>query len=68
MGTISDTNDRFNARIRLGDKEFQPMISHEELLAAIDRVAQRINHDYRHREFPLFMGVLNGSFMFMAFS
>ncbi len=66
MGTISDTNDRFNARIRLGDKEFQPMISHEELLAAIDRVAQRINHDYRHREFPLFMGVLNGSFMFMA--
>lgn len=66
MGTISETNAPRDARVRLGDKEFRPMISHEEVLAAIDRVAQRINDDYRDREYPLFMGVLNGSFMFMA--
>lgn len=29
-------------------------------------VADRINKDYAGRETPLFVGVLNGSFMFMA--
>lgn len=66
MRTDSHANDENNPRVRLGDKTFRQMISPGEVAAAIDRVAARINEDYRDKEFPLFLGVLNGSFMFMS--
>lgn len=66
MGTTSGINDERNSWVRLGDKNFRPLIPHREVIAAIDRLAGRINADYRDKPFPLFMGVLNGSFMFMA--
>ena len=52
--------------IKLHDKKFRIMISAEEIDAAVTAVAQRINADYKDKETPLFVGVLNGSFMFMS--
>ena len=52
--------------IRLHDKTFRLSIPHDRLVGAIGEVAQRINRDYARRACPLFLGVLNGSFMYMA--
>ena len=52
--------------IRLHDKTFRRSISCEQLQKAIAEVAARINSDYREKRTPLFVGVLNGSFMFMS--
>ncbi len=53
--------------IVIHDKSFRPMISQAEIAAAVERVARRINEDYSDvKQPPLVMGVLNGSFIFMA--
>ena len=52
--------------IQLHDKKFRIMIPAEQIDKAVDAVAQRINADYAGKETPLFLGILNGSFMFMA--
>ena len=52
--------------IRLHDKNFRLAIPNGRICDAIGRAADRINKDYAGRETPLFVGVLNGSFMFMA--
>ncbi|MBZ9730340.1 adenylate kinase [Salegentibacter sp. JZCK2] len=51
--------------IKLHDLEFEPYISEEEIHLAIDKVADRLNEDYRDSN-PVFLGVLNGSFMFAS--
>jgi len=51
--------------IRLHDKEFRPHIDAAELAAAIKGVAEKINEDYSDTR-PLFLGILNGSFLFVA--
>ena len=51
--------------ITVKDLSFKPFISEEELQMAIKKVAQKINKDYEGKT-PIFLGVLNGSFMFMA--
>jgi len=51
--------------ITVKDKSFKPYISEEDLQASIKNVAIQINSDYKGSE-PLFLGVLNGSFMFFA--
>ena len=52
--------------IQLHDKKFRIMIPAEQIDKAVDAVAQRINADYAGKETPLFLGILNGSFMFMS--
>lgn len=52
--------------IKLHDKTFRVMIPAEEIDRAVQAVADRINHDYAGVDTPLFVGVLNGSFMFMS--
>lgn len=52
--------------IQLHDKKFRIMIPAEQIDRAVEAVAQRINADYKDRETPLFLGILNGSFMFMS--
>jgi hypoxanthine phosphoribosyltransferase len=42
------------------------MIPAEQIDRAVAQVAEQINADYADREVPLFLGVLNGSFMFMS--
>lgn len=52
--------------IKLHDKKFRIMIPAEKIDQAVSAVAERINADYADVDTPLFVGVLNGSFMFMS--
>jgi len=52
-------------RVKLHDKAFEPYITQEELEAAIAKVAEELQAKYHDKE-PLFIGVLNGAFLFAA--
>ncbi len=52
-------------RVRVRDKEFVLMMREEEILSRIDVIADRINSELKD-ENPLFLGVLNGAFMFAS--
>lgn len=52
-------------KITVKDKTFKPYISEKELNNAISNVAKQINADYKGKH-PIFIGILNGSFMFMS--
>ena len=52
--------------IQLHDKKFRVMIPAAKIDEAVQAVADRINADYADKKTPLFVGVLNGSFMFMS--
>lgn len=52
--------------IQLHDRKFRVMIPAEEIDRAVCAVADRLNADYADKETPLFLGILNGSFMFMS--
>ena len=51
--------------LKLHDKYFKPYLSEEEILAAVQSVAEKVAADYKD-EIPIFVGVLNGAFMFVA--
>lgn len=51
--------------IQVLDKEFVPYLSESEIQSRIQELAQQINADYENRS-PLFIGILNGSFIFAA--
>ena len=51
--------------IQIKDKSFTTFITEEEILKEVSRVADEINRDLEGTE-PLFLSVLNGSFMFTA--
>jgi hypoxanthine phosphoribosyltransferase len=51
--------------IHLLDKRFAMSISGEEIQGAVDRIAGRLNNDLQGEE-PVFLGILNGVFMFAA--
>ena len=54
-------------RIELHDKKFRLFIPNEKIEEAIDAVASKINADYMGSgSTPVFLSVLNGSFMFTA--
>lgn len=60
-------------RVTLWDKTFERFIPYDAILDAVDNLARSINRDYGvpviatdKRELPIFVGVLNGAFMFMA--
>jgi hypoxanthine phosphoribosyltransferase len=55
--------------MKLHDREFRVLIPSAEIDRAIDALAVRLNADYAERaaaQPPLFLGVLNGAFMFVA--
>lgn len=53
--------------LKVWDRNFEVLIPHDEIIARIDALAARINADFSDRKcIPLFVGVLNGSFMFCA--
>lgn len=52
--------------IVLGDREFSLYIPYEAIKESVAALAETISRDYAGRPDPLFLGVLNGSFMFMA--
>ena len=51
--------------IQIKDKSFTAFITEDEILKEVSRVADEINRDLEGTE-PLFLSVLNGSFMFTA--
>lgn len=53
-------------RVKLHDKTFELSIPHAQITEAIQKVADAINEDYKGVETPLFLGVLNGAFMFLG--
>lgn len=53
------------AVIKLHDKFFKPFLSEAEIEAAVRKVAHAVAADYKD-QVPIFVGVLNGSFMFVS--
>jgi hypoxanthine phosphoribosyltransferase len=51
--------------IRVHDKSFEPYLTADQIDAAIQKLADQINKDYNGKR-PLFISVLNGSFMFAS--
>lgn len=51
--------------IRIKDKQFKTFITEEQILKEVARVGDEINRDLADAN-PLFVSVLNGSFMFTA--
>lgn len=51
--------------ITIKDKQFKPYISQQKIAETVRGLAGKIDSDLRN-EFPLFLAVLNGSFMFAA--
>jgi hypoxanthine phosphoribosyltransferase len=51
--------------IKVHDQEFETYIRYESILERTNEIADRINADYAGKS-PLFIGVLNGVFMFAA--
>lgn len=53
--------------IKLHDLTFKPYLTNAEIEAAIDKVADKINADFKDKdEVPVFLCVLNGAVMFTA--
>lgn len=55
-----------DTKIKLKDLTFEVMIPGAEIDKAVEAVADKINSDYAEVQTPIFLGVLNGSFMFMS--
>ena len=51
--------------IQVHDKTFVPYLSSDEIIAKVKELAEKLNQDYANKR-PLFISVLNGSFMFSA--
>ncbi|MDQ6813752.1 MAG: hypoxanthine phosphoribosyltransferase [Bacteroidota bacterium] len=53
------------ATIHVHDKYFIPYLSADQIIEKVKQLAEAINTDYKSRR-PLFISILNGSFMFSA--
>jgi adenylate kinase len=51
--------------IQLHDKFFKHYLSEKEIQQAVKRIADKVAEDYK-KQTPIFVGVLNGSFMFVS--
>ncbi len=52
--------------ITLHGRTFRKMIDAQDIDAAVSRVAVAVNEQYKDKECPLVLGILNGSFMFLS--
>lgn len=53
------------SKIQIDNKEFELMLAHDQLKKRIRLIAIQLNVVYA-KSVPVFLGILNGSFMFMA--
>ena len=51
--------------MKLHDKTFVPYLSEAEILGAVKKIALEVAEEYKN-ETPIFVGVLNGAFMFVS--
>jgi len=61
MGKIDYQKDY----IQIGNEKFVPMISEEKIAERVKELGEQISEDYEGK-LPIFIGILNGSFMFMS--
>jgi hypoxanthine phosphoribosyltransferase len=54
-----------SSNIHVHDKYFEPYLSSDEIIEKVKELAEKINRDYAGKR-PLFISILNGSFMFSA--
>lgn len=52
-------------RVKIYDKEFEIFIPHKKIRSAVERMAAKMNSDLAGKN-PLFVCIMNGSFMFAA--
>jgi hypoxanthine phosphoribosyltransferase len=52
-------------KLIIGDDEFVPLLSETQIQERIKELAEQISSEYKSR-LPVFIGVLNGSFLFMS--
>lgn len=52
-------------KVKIHDKNFQLFIPYEKISATVDKMAESMNNDLAGKD-PLFICILNGSFMFAA--
>ena len=52
-------------QIKLHDKTFDTYLSEEKIQEKVKKIADDLNRDYKNKH-PLFIAILNGSFMFAA--
>lgn len=52
-------------KVKIHDKTFQLFIPYEKIRATVERMAEKMNNDLNGKK-PLFICILNGSFMFAA--
>lgn len=52
-------------KIQVADLEFKKLIDQKIIQKRIEEIAEHLNADYKDRN-PIFIGVLNGSFLFIA--
>lgn len=52
-------------QVKIHDKEFELFISHEKIQSVIEEMAEKMNSELAGKD-PLFLCILNGSFMFAA--
>lgn len=53
-------------KIKLKDKEFALSIPEAKIKEAVKQIANNINEDLKNEKTPLFLGILNGAFMFLS--
>jgi hypoxanthine phosphoribosyltransferase len=51
--------------VQLHDKKFETYLSEQKIQQKVKEIAEQLNHDYQKKR-PLFIAILNGSFMFAA--
>jgi hypoxanthine phosphoribosyltransferase len=52
-------------KIKIADLEFEPLISAETIEERVKNIGLQLNEDFK-QSIPVFVGVLNGSFLFIA--
>ena len=60
-----DKIENENNFIQVGNEKFVPMISADQIAKRVKEIGTQISKEYEGK-LPIFIGVLNGSFMFMA--
>ena len=60
-----ETKSNIKDNIMVGDEKFIPYLAEDEIQERIKELAEQISEDYKGKV-PVFIGVLNGSFLFMS--
>jgi hypoxanthine-guanine phosphoribosyltransferase len=51
--------------VQVHDRYFKPFIGEEAIQKEVSRLAREMNHDLTGKD-PIFLGILNGAFMFAS--